>query len=107
MGHTIRTMTDDEIDSMLAEEGLAEDIAVHQSHDRELMLTELSEYDLDNMDEIVRDGHGDWFHAKLIRALYELLLDADSNNKAKLRSVFPGTCAAVMAWYNKEIPKAD
>ena len=108
MGQTIRPMTEEDLDRLelqAAIEGQEEDVAVRQSYDRKLMLTELSEFDHDHMDEIIKDGYGDWFHAKLLRALYELIPDADSTNRAKLRSAFPGSCAAVMAWYNGRIPK--
>lgn len=109
MGQTIRPMTEDEWAALKIEgvaEGLQEDEAVRQSYDRTLMLTELSEYDLSNIEDIIRKDKGDWFHAKLLRALHTLLPDADANNKRLLRSIYPGTCAAYLAWYNRRLDEA-
>ncbi|KKN08487.1 hypothetical protein LCGC14_1056050 [marine sediment metagenome] len=109
MGHTIRPMTEEELEEfayLAALEGLENDAAVRQSHDRTLMLTELSEYDLAHMQEIIKEDMGTWFHAKLLRALHELLREADGNNLRRLRLAYPGTCAAYMAWYNGRIPTA-
>lgn len=60
----------------------------------------LSRFDLAHMTEIIRDGHGDWFHAKLMRALHELLPKADSTNSARLEDAYPGSVAAYRIWYN-------
>ena len=69
--------------------------------DRKLMLTELSAYDLANMSAIIREDLGDWFSARLLRALHGLLPYADRNNQSKLYAAFPGTCAAYITWYRK------
>ena len=110
MTYTIRPMTDKEykeFELLAAVEGQREDEAVRQSHDRDLMLTELSEYDLSHMREIIKEGHGDWFQARLLRALDGLLIYADGGNLHKLRTAFPGTCAAYIAWYNGSIPSKE
>lgn len=64
----------------------------------------LSEYDLLSMTEIIKGGHGDWYHAVLLRAFYELIQHADANNEARLIAAYPGTCAAIRAWYNGDLP---
>ena len=64
----------------------------------------LSEYDLVHMTEIIKENYGNWYHAKLLRAFYELLRVADIRNEGKLMSIYPGTCAAIKAWYNGELP---
>lgn len=33
----------------------------------------LSPFDLEHLTEIIREGAGDWFHARLMRALHDLL----------------------------------
>lgn len=60
----------------------------------------LSRHDLEHMTEIIRDGYGTWFHAHLLRALHVLLPHADETNYARLRSAYPGSCAAYALWYN-------
>lgn len=60
----------------------------------------LSEFDLAHLTEIIRNGHGDWFHAKLMRALHDLLPHADHLNTARLGRAFPGSVAAYRIWYN-------
>ena len=64
----------------------------------------LSEYDLVSMNLIIKEGHGDWYHARLLRAFYDLIQHADAVNEARLVSAYPGTCAAIRAWYNGELP---
>ena len=71
---------------------------------KQFMSDGLSEYDLINMTAIIKDNHGDWYHAILLRTFYALLAHADANNEAKLRSIYPGTCAAIKAWYNGDLP---
>ena len=60
----------------------------------------LSEYDLAHLTEIIREGHGDWFHARLMRALASLLPFADETNLGRLEAAYPGSCAAYMIWHN-------
>jgi len=60
----------------------------------------LSDFDLDNMTKIIREGHGTWFHANLMRALHVLLPHADAFNTLRLESAFPGSVAAYRVWYN-------
>ena len=71
----------------------------------ELFLSDgLSEYDLLSMTIIIKQGHGDWYHALLLRAFYDLLQHADTLNEARLTQAYPGTCAAIRAWYNDDLP---
>jgi len=60
----------------------------------------LSEFDLAHLTEIIREGHGDWFHARLMRALDLTLPHADVQNMARLENAFPGSVAAYRIWYN-------
>ena len=60
----------------------------------------LTPYDLAHMTEIIREGHGDWYHARLMRALHELLPYADWKNTARLDAAYPGSVAAYRIWYN-------
>ena len=60
-----------------------------------------SQYDLDHIEEILFDGHGDWFGAHLLR----LIRKADVINRELLRLVFPHHVEAVEAWYKKEDPE--
>lgn len=60
----------------------------------------LSPYDLAHLTEIIREGHGDWFHADLMRALHTLLPHADAENMARLERAYPGSVAAYRIWYN-------
>jgi hypothetical protein len=60
----------------------------------------LTEFDLSHLTEIIRDGHGTWFHAHLMRALHTLLPHADSKNFARLEQAYPGSVAAYKIWYN-------
>ncbi len=107
--HTIRPMTEEDWDKFQLQaliEGAENDEAVRQSYDRALMRTELSDYDLAHMQEIIKDGLGNWYKARLLRFLHEVLSQADGNNLRRLRTAYPGTCAAYMAWYNGRIPAA-
>jgi hypothetical protein len=54
----------------------------------------LSQYDKDHLGEILYNGLGDWFTAKLLR----LILKADHENRNKLARGFPDEVAAV-EWY--------
>lgn len=60
----------------------------------------LSTFDLAHMTEIIREGFGDWYHARLMRALHELLPFADAENTARLELAYPGSVAAYRIWYN-------
>jgi hypothetical protein len=60
----------------------------------------LSEYDLEKLTEIIRGGHGDWYHAHLMRALHMLLPQADHVNTARLEQAYPGSVEAYRIWYN-------
>ena len=60
----------------------------------------LSEYDLAHLTEIILAGHGTWYHAHLMRALYILLSYADATNTARLEAAYPGSVAAYRIWYN-------
>jgi len=102
---TITPMSDEELERLAVAAEVTHHIAEAQSYDRALMLTDLSEYDLSHMDQIILHGHGDWFKAKLLRALDVLLPVADSNNLLKLRNAYPGACTAYLAWYNKRLDK--
>lgn len=67
--------------------------------DLELLTSDgLTRHDLGRMTEIIRGGYGTWFHADLLRALHVLLPHADAANYARLRSAFPGSCAAYLRW---------
>lgn len=59
----------------------------------------LSEYDLAHLTEIIREGYGDWYHARLMRALHLLLPHADHVNTARLETAYPGSVAAYRIWY--------
>ena len=102
---TITPMSDEEIEELARVAQVSEAIAESQSYDRALMLTDLSDHDLDNIDSIIRNNYGDWFSAKLMRCLDILLPKADSTNLAKLRNAYPGACAAYLAWYNGRLDK--
>lgn len=65
-----------------------------------LMRDGLSGFDLDNMTRIIREGHGTWFHAELMRALHRLLPHADAENTARLERAYPGSVMAYRIWYN-------
>ena len=103
---TITPMSDEDLRRLAEAADMSQRIAEAQSHDRSLMLTDLSEYDLDSMDDIIRKDYGDWFSAKLMRCLHILLPLADSTNLDKLRYAYPGACAAYLAWYNHRLDKA-
>jgi hypothetical protein len=60
----------------------------------------LSDFDLAHMADIIRNDYGDWFHARLMRALHDLLPHADSANTARLERAYPGSVAAYRIWYN-------
>jgi len=60
----------------------------------------LSEFDLAHLTEIIREGYGDWFHARLMRALDTVLPYADAQNLARLERAYPGSVAAYRIWYN-------
>lgn len=65
-----------------------------------LMQDGLSRFDLAHLTEIIREGHGSWYHADLMRALHVLLPHADSTNMARLALAYPGSVAAYRVWYN-------
>ncbi len=100
---TITPMSDKELEDLASAAAASESIAEMQSYDRALMLTDLSEYDLVNLDSIILEDYGDWFAAKLMRCLDILLPKADSTNLIKLRNAYPGACAAYLAWYNHRL----
>lgn len=102
---TIAPMSDEELEELAAAAQASEYMAEAQSYDRALMLTDLSEHDLAYMGAIIREDHGDWFSAKLMRCLHILLPVADDKNLAKLRNAYPGACAAYLAWYNGRLDK--
>lgn len=60
----------------------------------------LSPFDLVNMTKIIREGHGTWYHAELMRALHHLMPHADADNMRRLETAYPGSCAAYRIWYN-------
>ena len=60
----------------------------------------LSEFDLAHLSSIIREDYGDWYHARLMRALAMLLPYADSQNTARLEAAYPGSVAAFRIWYN-------
>ena len=102
----ITPMSDEELKELTDRAGEFHRAATAQSYDRALMLTDLSEYDLEKMDDIIRNNYGDWFSAELMRCLHILLPVADSTNLDKLRYAYPGACAAYLAWYNGRLDKA-
>lgn len=63
------------------------------------MVDGLSLYDLEHMNEIIRENMGDWYHAQLLRCLHILLPKADWKNRARLEAAYPGSCAAYIDWY--------
>lgn len=102
---TITPMSDEELARLAHAADMTERMAEAQSYDRALMRTGLSDHDLYNMDDIIRNNHGDWFSAKLMRCLHILLPVADQANLTKLRNAYPGACAAYLAWYNHRLDK--
>lgn len=60
----------------------------------------LSDFDLAHMTEIIREDFGDWYHARLMRALHLILPHADSENLARLERAYPGSVAAYRIWFN-------
>ena len=104
---TITPMSSEELAELADRASLASTVAEIQSHDRVLMLTDLSEHDLNEIDRIIRNDYGDWFMAKLLRALHILLPIADQANLRKLRTAYPGACAAYLAWYNNRLDKVE
>ncbi len=60
----------------------------------------LSEFDVENMTKIIKGNLGDWYQAKLLRALHILLPAADENNLDRLKQAYPGTVAAYILWYD-------
>ena len=69
-----------------------------------LMIDGLSEHDIINMSEIIRNNYGDWYHARLLRALDILMPHADQHNLLRLETAYPGSTAAYKLWYNHELP---
>lgn len=65
----------------------------------------ISDYDIANVREIIRDGLGDWYSAHVLRFLHIALAKADSENKKKLHSIFPDECAAIYRYWGW--PEAD
>jgi hypothetical protein len=65
-----------------------------------LMQDGLSQFDLEHLTEIIREGYGTWYHANIMRALHTLLPHADSDNFARLELAYPGSIAAYRIWYN-------
>ena len=59
----------------------------------------MSEYDREHIGDIIYGGLGDWFNARLLRALDMLLSYADDENRARLEDSFPEQVAAYEAWY--------
>ena len=59
----------------------------------------LSDYDKAHVGDILA-GQGDWFSARLLRALNDLLPYADEMNEYKLRSTWPEECGVLTAHYN-------
>ena len=59
----------------------------------------LSDYDRAHVGNIL-DGQGDWFTARLLRALDTLLPHADDRNEMILRSTWPEECGVLTAHYN-------
>ncbi|MEI6724587.1 MAG: hypothetical protein WCN81_00015 [Actinomycetes bacterium] len=60
----------------------------------------LSDYDAEHIGDILH-GEGNWFTARLLRALDALLPYADDINTAKIRATWPIETAALLAHYNK------
>jgi hypothetical protein len=60
------------------------------------MTAKVSEWDKENLDKIIRDGHGDWFSAHLLR----LMAKSDMQNRALLGSVYPEHLAALERYWN-------
>jgi hypothetical protein len=56
-------------------------------------------FDIINYFQIL-NGDGDWFNARLLRALHDLLPHADDFNGARLRMAFPKQCRLVEKAYN-------
>lgn len=65
----------------------------------DLLQDGLSDFDLQHMSEIIRGDMGDWFHARLLRALHLTLPYADARNMARLEQAFPGSVAAYKLWH--------
>lgn len=60
-----------------------------------------SDHDEQHMTEILMQGYGSWYNARLLRAIDSLLPYADGLNQTKLEQAFPEQVAAVRRWYNK------
>ena len=65
-----------------------------------LMQDGLSEFDLEHLTQIIREGYGTWYHADLMRALHKLVPHADSVNMWRLEQAYPGSVSAYKIWYN-------
>ena len=59
----------------------------------------LSEYDRENVGAIIHEGLGDWYSARLLRAIHDLYPHADSENRARLEVAFPEEVAAYIDWF--------
>lgn len=69
----------------------------------------LSEFDRDNIDEIV-GGYGDWFTAHVIRFVAGVYHKADADNKAILWDAYPEIIKAILAsrdWKPEAIAKEE
>jgi len=71
------------------------------------MVDGLSLYDLAHMTAIIKSDHGNWYHAKLLRAFDVLLRVADDQNLERLRFAYPGTVAAYTRWYNGHLRRFE
>lgn len=58
----------------------------------------LSDFDRAHMRDIL-DGMGDWYSARLMRALHSLIPHSDAKNLARLRKAFPDEVAAYEDYY--------
>ena len=74
---------------------------VPRTRDNRRNTVALSEYDRSNLDGIL-NGRGDWFGARLLRALNALLPYADDANTARMKAAWPEETAALVAHFNRK-----
>lgn len=60
----------------------------------------MTEYDKEHLEDIL-NGQGDWFNARLLRCLNELLGHADFANRAILTNTYPEQCEALFAYHGE------
>lgn len=59
----------------------------------------MTEYDKEHLEEILNGEEGDWFNARLLRCLNELLRYADPANLAILMVAYPEQCETLLTYH--------